>query len=343
VSGTPHWLTWREATTEALYGPAGFFRRPEGPAGHFRTSSTASPLFAAALLRLADLLGVRTVVDVGAGRGELLLALNALAGDRLRLVGVELAERPPGLPPTVEWLRELPGGLDALLVGNEWLDNVPVDVVAVDGRGHARLVLVDPSTGSERIDGSPAAADLEWLATWWPLDAADTGDRAEVGRPRDEAWAAAVASLRSGAALAIDYGHLRAERRARRRAAGTLLGYRGGRAVPPVPDGSCDVTSHVALDACAAAGMAAGATASVLTSQRAALRALGVSGSRPPHALATSDPSAYVGALSTASQAGELLDPAGLGAFTWLLQAVGATALPGPLAALSSDRAAPPA
>ncbi|MEU1025014.1 hypothetical protein ABZ366_23525, partial [Streptomyces sp. NPDC005904] len=29
---------WREAAETALYGPEGFYRRPEGPAGHFRTS-----------------------------------------------------------------------------------------------------------------------------------------------------------------------------------------------------------------------------------------------------------------------------------------------------------------
>ncbi|NED77150.1 hypothetical protein G3I51_33510, partial [Streptomyces sp. SID9944] len=30
------WLGWRAAARDALYGPAGFYRRPEGPAGHFR-------------------------------------------------------------------------------------------------------------------------------------------------------------------------------------------------------------------------------------------------------------------------------------------------------------------
>ena len=67
-------LPWREAWHEALYGPRGFYRRPEGPAGHF-TTSTHGPLgvqLADALGRLADREGVHHVVDVGCGRGELL-------------------------------------------------------------------------------------------------------------------------------------------------------------------------------------------------------------------------------------------------------------------------------
>lgn len=57
--------------------------------------------------------------------------------------------------------------------------------------------------------------------------------------------------------------------------------------------------------------------------QRDALAALGVTSVRPDRELATVDPSAYLGALATAGQAGELLDPAGLGAFWWIVQPVG--------------------
>ncbi|MCZ9338904.1 hypothetical protein NGM37_14085, partial [Streptomyces sp. TRM76130] len=60
---------------------------------------------------------------------------------------------------------------------------------------------------------------------------------------------------------------------------GTLTGFRGGRETRPVPDGSCDITAHVALDACATACALPGAR---LLTQRAALHALGLSGARPP-------------------------------------------------------------
>jgi len=314
------WVRWREATERALYGDDGFFRR-NAPAQHFRTSVHVSPALAATLLRLARDSDLDTVVDVGAGGGELLSALHRLAPG-LRLVGVDLAGRPAALPADVDWLDRIPGGLDgALLVGNEWLDDVPVDVVELTDDGW-RLVLVDPATGAERVGAAPATEDAQWLADWWP--AGTVGDRAEIGRPRDEAWAAAVGALTRGVALAIDYAH----HRSARPRMGSLTGYRHGRQVPPVPDGSCDVTSHVALDACAAAGTGAGATSTLLTTQRAALTALGVRRSTPPHELSRSDPAAYLRALATAGEVAELSDPDGLGGFGWLLQTRGVTRAP---------------
>jgi SAM-dependent MidA family methyltransferase len=120
-------------------------------------------------------------------------------------------------------------------------------------------------------------------------------------------------------ALGVDYGHLRGARPA----GGTLTGYRGGRQVPPVPDGSCDVTAHVAMDSVAAAGERVAGCAYTLMSQREALRALGADGGRPPLSLAGTDPAGYLRALAAASAVAELTDPAGLGGHWWLLQPVG--------------------
>lgn len=304
------WRTWREATAEALYGACGFYRRPEGPAGHFRTSVHASDLYAAALATLARDAGLRTLVDVGAGRGELAAAWARVAPD-LEVVSVET-----GHP---AFVGEVPDGVEALVVANEWLDNVPVDVVQLTAAG-PRVVEVDEA-GGERTGGPPAPADLAWLERWWPL--AEVGDRAEVGWPRDEAWADVVRRVSRGIALAIDYGHYRG----RRPVQGTLTGFRAGHQVPPVPDGSTDVTAHVAVDACARAGARAGASATLVTTQRAALQALGVHGRLPPTSLASSDPAGYVQAVGRASEAAELLDRSGLGGFTWLLHGIG-VALP---------------
>ena len=240
------WTTWREATERALYGERGFFRT-HAPSQHFRTSVHAGPVFAEAVRRLARDAALTTVVDVGAGGGELLVALHA-RDPSLSLIGVDLAERPPALPADVGWQHEVPAAAAALLIANEWLDDVPVDVVELADDGW-RLVHVDHATGAERLGPPPADDDADWLAAWWPADdAREIGARAEVGRPRDEAWAAAVGRLSDGLAVAIDYAHDRTSRPP----AGSLTGYREGRQVPPVPDGSCDVTSHVALDACAA-------------------------------------------------------------------------------------------
>ena len=322
-------LTWREATERALYGAGGFYRRMAGPAAHFRTSVHASPFFAEAILRLARSAGLTTVVDVGCGRAELLLALHRL-DPALRLVGVEVADRPPDLPADVEWRRDIPEGIGGLLVANEWLDNIPVDVVVRTDAG-VLLVLVDPATGKESLGGAPSAPDTGWLDRWWPLPG--TGDRAEIGRPRDQAWAGAVSALGMGLAVAVDYCHSAGGRSL----AGTLTGYRDGRQVTPVPDGSCDLTAHVALDACAVAGRGAGASATVLTTQRDVLRALGLTAERPPTELARTDPVAYVEALALVGQLAELRGRGGLGDFGWLVQPVG-TDLPAVLRGLDEQR-----
>lgn len=309
-------LGWREATERALYGDGGFYLRPEGPAGHFRTSVHASPLFAGAVARLltevAAPLGPGPVdlVDVGAGRGELLTGVLAAlpAGFPVRAYAVERAARPAGLDPRIDWRDTIPSGIRGLLFANEWLDNVPVDVAEVDSEGVARLVLVRPD-GTETLGAPVAGADAEWLDRWWPLT--EPGTRAEIGRPRDEAWAGAVSSLDAGLAVAVDYAHTKGARPP----FGTLSGFRGGREVAPVPDGSCDITAHVALDACAGAG-------AELVTQREALSRLGVSGARPPLSLASSDPAAYVRGLAAAGEAAELTSRGGLGDFGWLHQRV---------------------
>jgi SAM-dependent MidA family methyltransferase len=312
------WHTWKEATRRALYGAEGFYRRPEGPAGHFRTSVHASPLFARALADLAAAAELTSVVDVGAGRGELLVALCRIA-PHLELFGVDVADRPEALPPSIGWGTEIPAGAGALLVANEWLDNVPADVAEVDEHGVPRVVEVDARTGRERLAEATRDEDARWLDRWWPLLGAEPGTRAEIGTTRDAAWARAIERLGHGVAVAIDYGHTGDARPPY----GSLAGYRQGRQVPPVPDGTCDVTCHVAMDAVAAAGTAAGAGATLLTTQRRALRALGVNGHRPPYELARTDPTGYLAGLRDAGEAGELIAPSGLGAFHWLIQGVG--------------------
>jgi SAM-dependent MidA family methyltransferase len=308
-------ITWREATQRALYADGGFYRRAAGPADHFRTSVHASALFAEAVLALASAAGLQTIVDVGSGRGELLAALRAL-DPTVELLAVELSDRPRDVAPDISWLGELPPDIDGLVIGNEWLDNVPVDVAIVTDAGW-RLLLVDPRTGEEAPGDVVEGADLNWLDRWWPMGA--VGDRAEIGRPRDQAWADTVRSLSRGIAVAVDYHHRRSDRPRQ----GSLAGYRGGKRVDPVPDGTCDITSHVALDACAAAGQAAGADWTTLTDQRTAVPALLGPSPLPAYDLAVREPATYLAALSRASQVGDLTRRDGLGDFGWLLQGVG--------------------
>ena len=275
---------WIKAWQDALYGPDGFYRRPEGPAGHFRTAVHAAPdLVAGALARLAGLAGCGTVLDVGAGRGELLTAL-ALADPALRLHGVDVVPRPDPLPGRIGWSTELPalpGGV--LLVAWELLDVVPVRVLEADG-GTLREVLVGPD-GTE-APGPPV--ESPWSSRWWP------GGRIEEGSRRDEAWARLLAAVPDGLVLAVDYGLTEPA------PDGTLTGYRAGRQVPPVPDGSCDLTSHVFWPSLGG---------ELLLSQREALRALGFG----------PEPDGLLERLAHRGRVAELTDPGGLGGFGWLL------------------------
>lgn len=300
---------------DALYGPAGFYRVAGAPGRHFRTAAHTGTVWAEAIARLVgrvdDSLGRPdefTVVEMGAGGGELLTGVSALAPDRWSLVGVDVAPRPVGLPARVEWSRELPSSFSGVLVAVEWLDVVPVDVVE---RGDTDTQVVEVNgAGEERLGPVVTdAQDRDWLARWWPL--AEVGDRAELGSPRDEAWRDAVGRIERGVALVVDYAALPA-----RDVAGTLSGYRDGRQILPIPDGSMDITAHVLFESL----VTDADTETVVLSQREALRRLGVYGRRPSY---DGNATSYVNELSRAGDEAELLDRSGLGAFSWLVQPIG--------------------
>jgi len=302
---TERWVTWRDAWQQVLYGPDGFYRSAL-PRDHFRTSVHVSPLFARAVLELVRRQGLTAVTDYGAGTGELLHHLAAMAPD-LTLTAVEIRPRPADLPASVSWLPSLPERIDGLLFANELLDNVPCDVVERDAAGAVRLVEVDLASGRERPGDLADPATVAWLDRWWPLQ--QTGDRAEVGLARDQFWQQACASITSGAGLAIDYGHLRDDRPV----LSSIRSYRAGHETPLTLDGAHDLAAHVSIDSVA---HAVGAS---IRRQRDMLRDLGLAMTRPDLSLATSDPVGYVNALSASSEAGELVASPGLGDLHWVL------------------------
>jgi SAM-dependent MidA family methyltransferase len=309
------WTPWRQAWDRALYGESGFYRQAAGPAGHFSTATQGVPQIgeqlARALLTLMDREGLGTFVDLGCGRGELLEQVHRLS-PQMRCIGVDIVDRPE-LSKPIGWLKS-PGGerlpdelaelTDTLIFANEWLDVVPCPIAELDGGVALREVLVDASTGDERLGDPVSGSPWQWCRQFWPIDRLEPGARVEIGQPRDGAWDDLVSRVGSGLAIAVDYGHTMESRPA----AGTLTGFRSGRQVLPVPDGSCDLTAHVAMDSL---------THDELTDQRTALRRLGVSGQNPPLDLARSNPAAYLQGLGTASAAAALTARGGLGDFLW--------------------------
>lgn len=260
--------TWSRAWSDASRR----FWADKDPADHFTTS--AGPLVADRLAALVREVDVRLghpdplhVIDIGCGDGRLLALVRERSGDladRVQWVGVDV--RPFDVPGVESLVCEAPcdlalGVVHGLVTAHEWLDEIPCDVVERDDDGVDRLVLVHRDGGEilgpDLKDGHAcaeygvdAAQARSWIERWWPLQ--EPGDRAEIGIARDRAWEWMAGLLASGTVLATDYGHTRPDRRMRFRD-GSLAGYRHGRLVRPAPDGTTNLTAHVALDSCAAA------------------------------------------------------------------------------------------
>lgn len=248
---------------------------------HFETSVTAGSEVARAIADVVSREHARhgngdfCVIDAGSGSGRLLEQLRLLIAPGIRLIGVDRRERPQTLDSHIDWRRQTidegtdeitghDGQIDGLVIAHEFLDDVPCDVVELDDACQPRVVLVDPTTGAEelgpRLSDSASRRYLEtdpgamesWLTTWWPPTR--PGARREIGIRRDRVWRRLTRIPRSGGALAIDYAHDRTERAAGIWDAGTLKGFAHGRPRRAVPDGSVNITAHVALDSLAQPG-----------------------------------------------------------------------------------------
>ena len=309
---------WSAAWTQA----SNAFWSSERPESHFRTS--AGPIMARYIVFEIESLAVQvlddlTVIDIGAGGGELLGDVARLLPqplrDRVHLIGVDV-RCPVG---DTSWISaRVPGDLGVapvtgIVMAHEWLDEIACDVAIRHGECDY-LLLVDTNGNEQRGPdlrddaacarlGVDAAAARDWLARWWPLR--EDGDRAEIGIARDEAWQWMTSLLGRGVALASDYAHDREARLSRYRK-GTLAGYRHGRLVRPAADGCVNLTAHVAADACAAT-----VPGTACHRQRDILSA-------PIPLPPASDSMAYAEALSLRSARAMLRDPNGPGSFTWL-------------------------
>ncbi|MGA0208312.1 MAG: SAM-dependent methyltransferase [Candidatus Nanopelagicales bacterium] len=269
--------TWRTAWSHANTS----FYDSHRAQDHFSTSIHVNATVARQLARLIQVRHPSDhqevhVIDIGSGSGRLLEQLRHFLPKRIRLLGVDRRPRPARLPPDIDWRQvEIDDGtvditgddghLDGLLIAHEFLDDIPCDVVELDDELCERLVLVDTATGAEELgpalddpaaaallDRYPPAESMEWLRHWWPITR--PAARREIGIARDRTWSRLRRILRAGTAVAVDYAHTRPERTAGLWDAGTLKGFRDGRPRRPVPDGSVNITAHVALDSCAHAG-----------------------------------------------------------------------------------------
>lgn len=345
-------MDWLDEWWSAMLGPEGFWHR-EDPSEHFHTAvgDSADPHLAAQFARTlmwvarkagppihrnrgplvgaadrpAPLVGM---VDLGAADGALLRAVAAEQPD-WSLLGVDV--RPaPELPAAATWAQALwdvrascwttAAGRPApaapwaeharsgplLVVAHEWLDELPCRVARRHGHDDWELLGPDGPTGA-----TPDAEESAWLHTW-----AGDAEIVEIGLTRDRAWAAIARDLPAGSLLmAVDYGHVRETRPSQ----GSLVGYRHGRLVPPVPDGHTNITAPVAIDALAAAVEHVPGTVVRLRAQQAQV----VTDSAPE--LGPEEGATPLAALMAANRRRVLADPARFGANWWLVHHVGGT------------------
>ncbi len=261
----------------ALYSPCGgYYERAGrvGRAGDFVTGASWHPAFARCLLRFLGSLGPLgadgpSVLDVGAGEGELLAALAASSFPPERLVGVERSDTRRSAAQAVLPASTFHPSLDrigspvtGLVVAYELFDALPVRAlrVAEDGSLVERTV----GLGADGVLGwseRPAPDSAEILRGLVRRRAELEPDQRLELRPGAAGLAARIARVvRSGVILVFDYGAGTRALYGPARRLGTLeafLRHQVTREVLTDP-GSRDITAWVDFDEIADAFRAGG-------------------------------------------------------------------------------------
>ena len=237
-------IPFRDFMEAALYHPRhGYYRRPRDPfgkQGDYFTAEQLQPAYGKLIAALLHRLGVEgTVVELGAGRGEMADALS------------DFDYRPVDFG-----LGELPERFRGAVFSNEFFDALPVDRVVWNG-GEPRESLVAWS-----------GVRFEWaVGDRVGAEVADYLERYLDNRNRESAevnlealrWMQRIAqSLERGWVVTVDYGYTRAE--SGRFPAGTLMSYRRHVAAEDVlsDPGERDITAHPCFTALETHGASCG-------------------------------------------------------------------------------------
>lgn len=269
------WISFARFMELALYAPGlGYYSagsRKLGAAGDFVTAPELSPLFGRTLARqLAELLAqdIPDIIELGAGSGALAAALlEELAAlgqlpQRYRILEVSadlrerqqthLQSRIPQHLSRIEWLDHLPERIDAVVIGNEVLDALPVHRVRADRDGVAEIGVITSNTGYA-WSARPAAGALATAAAQLQLpDDYET----EISLAAPALIADLAQRLDHGVLLFIDYGFPAREFFHPQRNRGTLMCHYRHHAHddPFLWPGLQDITAHVDFSAVARAG-----------------------------------------------------------------------------------------
>ena len=226
----------------ALYHPEfGYYRRkrdPFGAGGDFYTAEQIQPAFgiliAQRIRMLRQCMGDPedfTVVEIGAGRGEMAEALG-----EFRYIAVDLGS------------GRLTDRIRGVVFSNEFFDALPVHTAIMrDGAAQELRVTVERDAFAW-VEAGPPPEEVECYRKKY-LGTLSDGQIFEVNLEALTALDRMAAQLEDGYVLTIDYGYTTAE--LPRFPSGTLMSYRRHQALDDVlkDPGEQDITAHVCFTA----------------------------------------------------------------------------------------------
>jgi SAM-dependent MidA family methyltransferase len=289
-------MTVAEFMALCLYDPEhGYYnqRLPFGAAGDFVTAPEISQMFGemVAVWAVEAWLAMGTpnpvaLIECGPGRGTMMadiLRATRLHAAFRKALRVHLVETSPGLQKrqretlggvadlTLNWhagLDEVPA-VPSIIVANEFFDALPIRQAERRPAGwHERMVTVDIG-GALTVTLAPdVLSDPELLLP--PAVTAPVGGIFER-RPRDTATAIARRAAAGGAALIIDYGHVKSS------TGDTFQAVRSHRYADPLASpGLADLTAHVDFEALGRAAQETGARVHGPVEQGTWLKRMGI-------------------------------------------------------------------
>jgi SAM-dependent MidA family methyltransferase len=316
----------------ALYAPGlGYYSGGSaklGKDGDFTTAPELSPLFGAALARVAGAIIAQSasqILEFGAGTGKLafdiLTELTAAGVKVERYSIVELSGELRGRQqeklrdfPQVEWLDAFPEAFDGVVFGNEVLDAMPVHLVIKNPQGWQELQVTISDGGFQYLE-VPASEELlaqverqipehEHLPVGYvtELHGVACGFMATLSRMLDKG--------KASAAFLFDYGFPAREYYFDQRVTGTLMCHYRHHAHPDpfYYPGLQDITAHVDFTAMALAAQDAGAEVLGYLNQSGFLLSAGIG-----ELLLRTDPADAVNYLPQARAMQKLVSPAEMG------------------------------
>lgn len=257
------WLPFDRFMALALYAPGlGYYAARQGQIGRmpasgsdFVTAPEMSSHFGMSLARSVNEALVHThtheVLEFGAGNGTLALQLLQALGKQVKSytiveVSAALRERQAqtlaSFGPQVRWVSELPDSIQAVVLGNEVLDAMPVRLLQrIDGVWHERGVVWNEAEGRFDWQDRPTVERP-------PVEIAGVHDYLTEIHPQAEAFVRSVGErLQRGAMFLIDYGFPEVEYYHEQRHMGTLMCHQAhlSDGDPLQNVGSKDITAHI--------------------------------------------------------------------------------------------------